>query len=48
MRSVYQRTGITVLRAPDREFLVRLAAVSRIEPLTDDARFGPLEFSDDA
>ncbi len=44
------RDEFLVLRGSDREFLVRLSAVSRLEPLSDDAPFGPLEFSagDDA
>ncbi len=39
------RDEFLVLRGADREFLVRLSAVSHLEPLDDDAAFGPLEFS---
>ena len=41
-----KRDEFLVLRAEDREYLVRLTAVSRLIPLGDDARFGPIDFSE--
>ena len=40
------RDEFLILRAEDREYLVRLSAVARLEPLRDDARFGPIVFSE--
>ncbi|MEM8817847.1 MAG: Rho-binding antiterminator [Pseudomonadota bacterium] len=40
------RNEFLVLRAQDREYLVRLSAVSRLEPLEDVAQFSPIVFSD--
>ena len=42
------RDEFLVLRAEDREFLVRLSAVSRLEPLGDEAQFGPIVVSESA
>ena len=39
------RNEFLVIRSTDREFLVRLSAVTLLEPLSDDARFGPLVLS---
>ncbi len=36
------RNEFLVLRSTDREYLIRLNAVTLLEPLSDDARFGPL------
>ncbi len=41
------RNEFLVLRAEDREYLVRLSAISRLEPLGDDAQFGPIVFSEE-
>ncbi|MEM6514027.1 MAG: Rho-binding antiterminator [Pseudomonadota bacterium] len=40
------RDEFLVLRGHDREYLVRLSAVSRLQPLGEEASFGSIEFSE--